>query len=309
MRASSPPTTPSSLGISRAATKTWASSTQAASRCCACGLKRDAPPYGPIRCSGFPASSDTRRTLMEWMTTAEGWAALLTLTVMEIVLGIDNIIFIAIVAGKLPPGRRERARRTGLFLAMFIRIGLLISIVWVMSLTRPLVTVLGVELSGRSLILAGGGLFLLFKATREIHENLEGDAPEQDVRRAVSFTGVIVQILILDIVFSLDSVITAVGMADYVSIMIAAIIIAVFTMLFASTAIAEFVERHPTVKMLALAFLLLIGLSLIAEGFGQHVPKGYIYFAMGFSVVVVILKKKVRSKGHAVHLRRNLPDE
>jgi len=246
---------------------------------------------------------------MEWITTAEGWAALLTLTVLEIVLGIDNIIFIAIVAGKLPPGKREQARRTGLFLAMFIRIALLMSIVWVMSLTRPLMTVFGVELSGRSLILAGGGLFLLFKATREIHENLEGDTPEQEVRRAVSFTGVIVQILILDIVFSLDSVITAVGMADYVTIMIAAIVIAVFTMLFASTSIADFVERHPTVKMLALSFLLLIGLSLIAEGLGQHVPKGYIYFAMGFSVFVEMINLRVRAKGKAVHLRRNLPDE
>ena len=246
---------------------------------------------------------------MEWITTAEGWAALLTLTVLEIVLGIDNIIFIAIVAGKLPPGRREQARRTGLFLAMFIRIALLMSIVWVMSLTRPLIAVFGVELSGRSLILAGGGLFLLFKATREIHESLEGEEAEHATRQAVSFSGVIIQILLLDIVFSLDSVITAVGMADYVSIMIAAIVIAVFTMLFASTSIADFVERHPTVKMLALAFLLLIGLSLIAEGLGQHVPKGYIYFAMGFSVFVEMINLRVRAKGHAVHLRRNLPDE
>ena len=230
------------------------------------------------------------------MTTAEGWAALLTLTVLEIVLGIDNIIFIAIVAGKLPPGQRERARRTGLFLAMFIRIALLLSIVWVMGLTRPLAVIFGVELSGRSLILAGGGLFLIFKSTVEIHDNLEGEQHEHAPRRqAVSFMGVIVQILLLDIVFSLDSVITAVGMAEYVSIMIAAIIIAVFTMLFAATAIADFVERHPTVKMLALAFLLLIGISLIAEGLGQHVPKGYIYFAMGFSVFVEMVNLKVRT--------------
>ena len=247
---------------------------------------------------------------MEWMTTAEGWAALLTLTVLEIVLGIDNIIFIAIVAGKLPPGSRERARRTGLFLAMFIRIALLMSIVWVMSLTRPLMVLFGLELSGRSLILAGGGLFLIFKSTREIHENLEGeDTDRAPHRQAVSFPGVIIQILLLDIVFSLDSVITAVGMAEFVSIMVAAIIIAVFAMLFASTAIAEFVERHPTVKMLALAFLLLIGLSLIAEGFGQHVPKGYIYFAMGFSVFVEAINLRVRSKASAVQLRRSLPDE
>ena len=246
---------------------------------------------------------------MEWMTTAAGWAALLTLTVLEIVLGIDNIIFIAIVAGKLPHGRRERARRVGLFLAMFIRIALLLSIVWVMSLTRPLTVLFGLELSGRSLILAGGGLFLIFKSTREIHENLEGEDTDHAPRRqAVSFAGVIIQILLLDIVFSLDSVITAVGMAEFVSIMIAAIIIAVATMLFASTAIAEFVERHPTVKMLALAFLLLIGLSLIAEGFGQHVPKGYIYFAMGFSVFVEMINLRVRSKAHGVQLRRTLPD-
>jgi predicted tellurium resistance membrane protein TerC len=246
---------------------------------------------------------------MAWITTAEGWAALLTLTVLEIVLGIDNIIFIAIVAGKLPAAMRERARRVGLFLAMFIRIALLMSIVWVMSLTRPLVTAFGVELSGRSLILSGGGLFLLFKATREIHESLEGEEAEHASRPVASFSGVIIQILLLDIVFSLDSVITAVGMADFVSIMITAIVIAVFTMLFASTAIAEFVERHPTVKMLALAFLLLIGLSLVAEGLGQHVPKGYIYFAMGFSVFVEMINLRVRSKGRAVHLRRNLPDQ
>jgi len=243
------------------------------------------------------------------MTTAEGWAALLTLTVLEIVLGIDNIIFIAIVAGKLPAGQRERARRMGLFLAMFIRIALLLSIVWVMSLTRPLMTLFGVELSGRSMILGGGGLFLIFKSTREIHDNLEGEAPAQTARRAVSFAGVILQILLLDIVFSLDSVITAVGMAEFVSIMIAAIVIAVFAMLFASTTIAEFVERHPTVKMLALAFLLLIGLSLILEGLGQHVSKGYIYFAMGFSVFVEMINLRMRSKVNAVHLRRNLPDQ
>jgi predicted tellurium resistance membrane protein TerC len=243
------------------------------------------------------------------MTTAEGWASLLTLTVLEIVLGIDNVIFIAIVAGRLPAGQRERARRMGLFLAMFIRIALLLSIVWVISLTRPLTTLFGVELSGRSMILGGGGLFLIFKSTREIHDNLEGEAPTQTARRAASFAGVIVQILLLDIVFSLDSVITAVGMAEFVSIMIAAIVIAVFAMLFASTTIAEFVERHPTVKMLALAFLLLIGLSLILEGLGQHVPKGYIYFAMGFSVFVEMINLRMRSKVNAVHLRRNLPDQ
>jgi predicted tellurium resistance membrane protein TerC len=245
---------------------------------------------------------------MQWMTTAEGWAALLTLTILEIVLGIDNIIFIAIVAGKLPEAQRERARRLGLFLAMFIRILLLLSIVWVMSLTRPMAVLFGIELSGRALILAGGGLFLIAKSTREIHENLEGDSSAHAARPVASFAGVIIQILLLDIVFSLDSVITAVGMAEFVSIMIAAIVIAVVTMLFASTSIAEFVERHPTVKMLALAFLLLIGLSLIAEGLGQHVPKGYIYFAMGFSVFVEMINLRIRSKAQAVHLRRNLPE-
>jgi len=245
---------------------------------------------------------------MDWMTTAEGWAALLTLTVLEIVLGIDNIIFIAIVAGKLPAAKREVARRTGLFLAMFIRIGLLLSIVWVMGLTRPLLTLFGFPLSGRSLILAGGGLFLIFKSTMEIHDSLEGEAPHHAGPRRVSFTGVIAQILVLDIVFSLDSVITAVGMAEHVSIMITAIVIAVFTMLLGASPIAAFVERHPTVKMLALAFLLLIGLSLIAEGLGQHVSKGYIYFAMGFSVFVEMINLRVRSKAESVHLRRTLPD-
>jgi predicted tellurium resistance membrane protein TerC len=245
---------------------------------------------------------------MDWMTTAEGWAALLTLTVLEIVLGIDNIIFIAIVAGKLPAARREVARRTGLFLAMFIRIALLLSIVWVMGLTRPLLTLFGFAVSGRSLILAGGGLFLIFKSTVEIHDSLEGDKPHHVEHRRVSFAGVIAQILILDIVFSLDSVITAVGMAEHVSIMITAIVIAVFTMLLGASPIAAFVERHPTVKMLALAFLLLIGLSLIAEGLGQHVSKGYIYFAMGFSVFVEMINLRVRSKAESVHLRRTLPD-
>ena len=240
---------------------------------------------------------------MEWITTAEGWAALLTLTVLEIVLGIDNIIFIAIVAGKLPPARREGARRVGLFLAMFIRIALLVSIVWVMSLTRPLITLLGVELSGRSLILAGGGLFLLFKATREIHESLEGEEAEHATRQAVSFSGVIIQILLLDIVFSLDSVITAVGMARHLPVMIAAVVLAVGVMMFAAAPISDFVHRHPTVKMLALSFLLMIGVSLIADGLGQHIAKGYIYFAMGFSVFVEMLNIRMRTRTPPVKLR------
>src|SRR5262245_49196706 len=245
---------------------------------------------------------------MDWMTTAEGWAALLTLTVLEIVLGIDNIIFIAIVAGKLPAAKREAVLRSSFFPAMVMPFALLLSIVSVIGLTRPSIATFGFDSAGRSLILAGGGLFLIFKATREIHESLEGQSPHHAAPRRVSFAGVIAQILLLDLVFSLDSVITAVGMAEHVSIMIAAIIIAVITMLIASTPIAAFVERHPTVKMLALAFLLLIGLSLIAEGLGQHVPKGYIYFAMGFSVFVEMINLRVRSKANAVHLRRTLPD-
>ena len=236
------------------------------------------------------------------MTTAEGWVALVTLTVLEIVLGIDNIIFISILSGKLPAEQRERARRTGLSLAMFIRIGLLLSISWVMGLTEPLLTALGRAVSGRDLILLGGGLFLIAKSTHEIHEKLEGEEGESATPRAVSFAGVIVQILLLDIVFSLDSVITAVGMASEVSIMIAAVVIAVGVMLVSAGAVGGFVERHPTVKMLALSFLLLIGVSLIAEGAGQHLSKGYIYFAMGFSVFVEMINLRVRAKAAPVHL-------
>jgi predicted tellurium resistance membrane protein TerC len=238
------------------------------------------------------------------MSSAEGWIALLTLTVLEIVLGIDNIVFISILAGKLPQQDRERARKTGLFLAMFIRIALLFSITAVMRLTAPLFAALGQEISGRDLILVGGGLFLLAKSTYEIHDNLEGEEGEGSKRVAVSFSGVIIQILMLDIVFSLDSVITAVGMADDIVIMILAVVIAVLVMLVASGPIGEFVERHPTVKMLALSFLLLIGVSLIGEGLDQHIPKGYIYFAMGFSVLVEMLNLRVRRKSEPVHLHR-----
>jgi predicted tellurium resistance membrane protein TerC len=238
------------------------------------------------------------------MSSAEGWIALLTLTVLEIVLGIDNIVFISILAGKLPQQDRERARKTGLFLAMFIRIALLFSITAVMRLTAPLFAAFGQEISGRDLILVGGGLFLLAKSTYEIHDNLEGEEGEGSKRVAVSFSGVIIQILMLDIVFSLDSVITAVGMADDIVIMILAVVIAVLVMLVASGPIGEFVERHPTVKMLALSFLLLIGVSLIGEGLDQHIPKGYIYFAMGFSVLVEMLNLRVRRKSEPVHLHR-----
>jgi predicted tellurium resistance membrane protein TerC len=231
---------------------------------------------------------------MEWLTNPENWAALLTLTVLEIVLGIDNIIFISLLVGKLPAAQQPRARRLGLFLAMFLRIGLLASISWMAKLTAPLFTVLGQQLSGRDLILLTGGLFLIYKATREIHERLEGDEEEANVRAARSFVSVIVQILLLDIVFSLDSVITAVGMANSLGVMIAAVVLAVGVMMFAAAPIGDFVARHPTIKVLALAFLLLIGVSLIGEAFDRHIPKGYIYFAMAFSVFVEMLNLRTR---------------
>jgi predicted tellurium resistance membrane protein TerC len=237
-----------------------------------------------------------------WTSTAEGWIALLTLTVLEIVLGIDNIIFISILAEKLPKADRERARVVGLSLAMFIRIALLLSITWVMGLTAPLFAMFAREISGRDLILLAGGLFLLAKSTHEIHSSLEGEAARESGRARVSFTATIIQILLLDIVFSLDSVITAVGMAEAVSIMILAVVIAVAVMLVASKPIAAFVERHPTIKMLALSFLLLIGVSLVGEGFDQHIPKGYIYFAMAFSVFVEMINLRVRAKSKPVHL-------
>jgi len=240
--------------------------------------------------------------MFEWITTAEGWVALGTLTLLEIVLGIDNIVFISILAGKLPAADRERARLTGLSLAMLMRIALLLSITWVMGLTATLFTVLGQEISGRDLILIVGGLFLLAKSTHEIHEKLEGQEGEGSARIAPSFAAVIVQILLLDIVFSLDSVITAVGMAKDVAVMIIAVILAVGVMLFSSGTISAFVERHPTIKMLALSFLLLIGMSLLGEGFGQHIPKGYIYFAMGFSVFVEMINLRIRAKSAPVHL-------
>lgn len=241
---------------------------------------------------------------MEWLTNPEIWIALLTLTVLEIVLGIDNVIFISILAGKLPHSQQAKARKLGLFLAMFIRVGLLASLAWIIRLTQPLFTVLGQGISGRDLILLVGGLFLLGKATHEIHDRLEGDEGEASARVASSFAGVIVQILLLDIVFSLDSVITAVGMANHLPVMIAAVVIAVGVMMVSAGAIGEFVSRHPTIKMLALSFLLLIGMSLIAEGLGQHIPKGYIYFAMGFSVFVEMLNLKMRkARGKPVHLR------
>jgi predicted tellurium resistance membrane protein TerC len=229
------------------------------------------------------------------LTNPENWFALATLTALEIVLGVDNIIFISIVAGKLPRHQHGRARRVGLLAAMFMRIGLLLSIAWVIGLTQPFFTVAGQEISGRDLILIVGGLLLLGKSTWEIHENLEGaTASAAGTAAKVSFFGVILQIMLLDIVFSLDSVVTAVGMARQIPIMMAAVIISVGVMMFAAKPISVFVDQHPTVKMLALSFLLLIGFSLVAEGFDQHIPKGYIYFAMGFSVMVEIINQRMR---------------
>jgi predicted tellurium resistance membrane protein TerC len=243
-----------------------------------------------------------------WTSSADGWIALLTLTALEIVLGIDNVVFVSILAGKLPGEQRERARKLGMFLAMFIRILLLLSITWVMSLTAPLFSVFGHGVTGRDLILIVGGLFLIAKSTHEIHLKLEGDEHESSGSRVASFAGVITQILLLDIVFSLDSVITAVGMAEHVAVMIIAVVIAVAVMMVSATVVSRFVERHPTVKMLALSFLLLIGMSLIGEGSGQHIPKGYIYFAMGFSVFVEAINLRVRTKSAPVHLRQQTPE-
>ena len=246
---------------------------------------------------------------MEWITNPESLIALLTLTVLEIVLGIDNIIFISILSGKLPKEQQNKARLTGLALAMISRILLLFSIVWIMKLTIPLFTILSQEISGRDLILIGGGLFLIGKSTFEIHDKLEGEDIHNSGRTAKSFSNVIVQILLLDIVFSLDSVITAVGMAKELMIMVLAVIIAVIVMMVSSKSISDFVEKHPTVKMLALSFLLLIGVSLIAEGLEQHIPKGYIYFAMAFSVFVEMLNLKMRAKRKPVELRNRFAEE
>ena len=233
------------------------------------------------------------------LSNPDAWIALVTLTVLEIVLGIDNIIFISILTGRLPVAQQSKARRLGLMLAMAMRIALLLSIAWIARLTNPLFTLASHPVSGRDLILLSGGLFLLYKATHEIHGRLEGEQGEGDARIAASFGAVLTQIAILDIVFSLDSVITAVGMADQLWVMITAIVLAVSVMLFASGPVSAFVSRHPTVKMLALAFLLLIGMSLVAEGAGQHIPKGYIYFAMGFSVFVEALNLRVSAKRRA----------
>jgi predicted tellurium resistance membrane protein TerC len=231
---------------------------------------------------------------MAWLADPQIWIALTTLTFLEIVLGIDNIIFISILSGKLPPEQQPRARRLGLLGAMITRIALLFSLAWIITLTAPWFTVLGEEISGRDLILILGGLFLIAKSTFEIHDKLEGEEGHASRQVASSFASVIVQIMLLDIVFSLDSVITAVGMVDEFWVMVAAVVLAVGIMLMSAEPISAFVHRHPTVKMLALSFLLLIGLSLLLEGFDQHVPKGYIYFAMGFSVFVEMINLRLR---------------
>jgi predicted tellurium resistance membrane protein TerC len=242
---------------------------------------------------------------MEWIASPEAWAALATLTLLEIVLGIDNIIFISVLVGRLPEELRQRARILGLGFAMGTRIVLLLLITWIMRLEANWFTVFGLEISGRDLILIGGGLFLIAKATLEIHESLEGEEEEAHSAGAAGFTAVIVQIGIIDIVFSLDSVITAVGMAEDVAVMIIAIVIAVGVMMFSAGAIGRFVDRHPTVKMLALSFLVLVGMALIGEGVDHHIPKGYIYFAMAFSVAVEMLNLRLRKvKEEPVHLRK-----
>ena len=258
---------------------------------------------------------------MEWMSDPQIWISLITLTILEIVLGIDNIIFISIMASKLPVEKQKKARQVGLALAMITRVLLLLSLTWIMTLTKPLFSMgdwIGITdpewlqkltISGRDLILIIGGLFLIYKSTTEIHDKLEGEDHTVETKAIVTFSGVIVQILILDVVFSLDSVITAVGMADHIGVMIAAVIIAVGVMMVSAGGISNFVNKHPTVKMLALSFLLLIGVSLLAEGFEQHIPKGYVYFAMAFSVLVEMLNLKMKKNAKKPVELHNVPED
>ena len=249
---------------------------------------------------------------MEWLADPQAWIALVTLTALDVVLGVDNIIFSSILVGRLPEEQRQRARMLGLAFAMLTRIALLLSLAWMMTLVEPLfsIPVLGRDVSGRDLILIGGGLFLLWKSVHEIHNSLEGEMEEQGAAAVrASFAAVIAQIAVIDIIFSLDSVITAVGMVEQVPIMVAAIVIAVLVMMFSAKPIGDFVDRHPTVKMLALSFLILVGVALVAEGGGYHIPKGYIYFAMAFSVAVEMLNIRVRSRRQkAVQLYKKGPD-
>jgi predicted tellurium resistance membrane protein TerC len=246
---------------------------------------------------------------VEILADPQVWLAFITLTALEIVLGVDNIIFISILVGRLPPHQRARGRTIGLALAMITRILLLLSITWVMSLRFDLFEIAGLGISGRDLILIGGGLFLLAKSTLEIHHGLEGSEHDKEAGGGASFASVITQIAIIDIVFSLDSVITAVGMVDHVEIMIAAVIVAVLVMMFLARPIGDFVDRHPTIKMLALSFLILIGVALIGEGFEFHIPKGYIYFAMAFSVAVETLNIQMRKRAAPVKLHKKLAED
>ena len=246
---------------------------------------------------------------MEWIADPQIWIAFATLTLLELVLVIDNVIFISILSGKLPAEQQSRARMIGLTLALVMRVLLLLSLSWVMGLTSPLFTVLSQEVSGRDLILLIGGLFLIAKSTHEIHGSLEGEEGHAAKKVFASFTSVIIQITLLDIVFSLDSVITAVGMVNNIWVMISAVVVSIIAMMLFAGPIGVFVQKHPTIKMLALAFLLLIGVTLIAEGLHQHIPKGYIYFAMAFSVIVEILNTKLRRKVEPVHLHNPYSDD
>ena len=241
---------------------------------------------------------------MELLTDPQAWLAFFTLTALELVLGIDNVIFISILVDRLPPEKRDLARRLGLGAAMFMRIGLLLVLAWIMQLTAPLFTVLSQEISGRDLILIGGGVFLLWKSASEIHQVLEGVEHERAAGGGASFTSIIVQIMLIDIVFSLDSIITAVGMVSEIEVMIAAVIASVALMMLFAGAIGRFISEHPTIKMLALSFLVVIGVVLVAEGFDHHVPKGYVYFAMAFSVCVELLNTRVRRKSKPVQLHQ-----
>ena len=246
---------------------------------------------------------------MEWLADPQAWVAFFTLLALEIVLGIDNIIFISILSGKLPAEQQPRARYIGLGLALLIRVALLFSLSWVIGLKAPLFSVVNQEISGRDLILIAGGLFLLGKATYEIHDSLEGEQGHASKGVGASFISVIIQIIILDAVFSLDSVITAIGMVDQVGLMVSAVVVAIAFMMFFAAPVGSFVSKHPTIKMLALSFLLLIGLTLIVEAFDVHIPKGYIYFAMGFSVFVELLNLRLRKKSYPVDLHeRYVPD-
>ena len=249
---------------------------------------------------------------MVWMAEPEAWIALLTLTVLEIVLGVDNIIFISILVGRLPDTQRHRARTLGLALAMVSRLVLLLSITWVMRLTEPIFTLFFNAISGRDLILIVGGLFLLGKSTHEIHNSLEGPGKDAQQIKTVSFAGILIQIAILDIVFSLDSVITAVGLARHVQVMVIAVVISVLVMMASARALGAFVDRHPTIKMLALSFLILVGFTLLGEGLDLHIPKGYVYFAMAFSVAVEMLNLRMRARreveAHPVQLHKPIQE-